>query len=254
MFVFFLDIDGTIYDGEQVAQEVIDAIAGAREAGHKVLINTARAYIGMPAQVCRLPVDGWVCSFGLEVFADGRFIHRRFIPRERVLEIARYAFENGVKLYFEGETRLDLNYRREGSRNPKNMGEFERMLGQSRVCKFSLPDGVTDADRAAFSADFDFYDIEGIAKGYRKSRGMQIAQEYYGASREDTVAIGDTDSDMDMVNYAGIGIAMGSGTPNLIGCAKYVTKTLQEQGAAYAMDRLLAGDAGALEKIGADME
>ena len=35
MYLFFLDIDGTIYDGERVADEVIDAIARARAQGHK---------------------------------------------------------------------------------------------------------------------------------------------------------------------------------------------------------------------------
>lgn len=239
MYIFFLDIDGTIYDGRQVAQEVIDAITRAREAGHMIFVNTARAYIGMPDQVYDLPVNGWVNAFGLEIFADGRFIHRKFIPRKRVLEIAEYAFEKGVALYFEGEIRLDLNCERDGRLNPKNMGEFERMLGENRVCKFALPDGLTDADRAAFSADFDFYDIEVITKGYSKARGMQIVQEYYGVSRENTVAIGDTDSDIDMVNYAGIGIAMGNGTPRLKACANFVTKTLEAHGVAYAIDCLL---------------
>lgn len=72
MYAFFLDIDGTIYDGNRIAQEVTDAIARARAAGHKVFINTARAYIGLPPEVTVLPVDGFICAFGLEIFADGK--------------------------------------------------------------------------------------------------------------------------------------------------------------------------------------
>lgn len=248
MYAFFLDIDGTIYDGKQVSGEVIDAIVRAKSAGHMVFMNTARAYIGMPEEVYALPVDGWVCSFGLEVFAQGRFIHRKYLPRLQVLEVAKYAFDHRKKLYFEGEIRLDLNCERRGSLNPKNMDEFETMLGQNRVCKFALPDGVTEADRSAFSADFDFYDIETIAKGYSKTRGIQIIQEHYGITRENTVAIGDSDSDWDMISYAGIGIAMGNGTPSLKARAKYVTKTMEEQGVAYAIDCLLAGDVRGIEK------
>lgn len=248
MYAFFLDIDGTIYDGKQVACEVIDAIFRARRAGHKVFINTARAYIGMPEEVYHMPVDGWVCSLGLEVFADGGFIHRKFISRKQALEIAKYAFDNGKKLYFEGEIRLDLNCECQGSLNPKNMEEFEAMLGQNRVCKFALSDGPTEADRSAFSADFDFYDIEVIAKGYHKARGIQIIQEHYGIARENMVAIGDSDTDMDMISYAGVGIAMGNGTSNLKDQAKYVTRTIAEHGVAYAIDCLLAGDVRGIEK------
>ena len=242
MYAFFLDIDGTIYDGSRVAPEVVSAIVQARAAGHKVFINTARAYIGMPPEVCALPVDGFICSFGLEVFADGQFIHRRFIPREAVLAAAKYAFDNQVPLYFEGEIRLDINRRWEGSLHPANLDEFEQMLGENRVCKFSLPNGPTEADKKAFSQDFDFYDIEVIAKGYSKPRGIQLIEERYGISRKNTVAIGDSDPDIDMVRYAGIGISMGNGTPKLKTCADYITKPLQEHGVAYAIDQLLAGE------------
>ena len=238
MYAFFLDIDGTIYDGKQVSQTVIDAITAARKAGHKVFINTARAYIGMPREIYDLPVDGWIGSLGLEVFADGKFIHRHFIPRQRVLEIAEYAFENKIRLYFEGEIRLDLNNHRPGSLNPQNIAQFRSMLGSSRVCKFSLVDGATDRDKAAFSADFDFFDIEVIAKDHSKTRGIQIIQEYYGISQKDTVAIGDSDTDIDMVSYAGIGISMGDGTPKLKACADYITGSLEEHGAACAINRL----------------
>ena len=248
MYLFFLDIDGTIYDGQRVADEVIDAITRARALGHKVFINTARAYVGMPEQVYTIPVDGFVNSYGLEVNADGRFIHRNFIPRRRVLEIARYAFDRGTRLYFEGEIRIDINQEREGGLCPASIAEFEQMLGESGVCKFVFVDKPTDADVEAFSSEFDFYGIEAIAKGYTKARGIQIVEEHYGASREDTVAIGDTAGDIDMVKYAGVGISMGNGTPSLKACAEYVTKTFWEFGVAYAIDRLLEGNLSALEK------
>ena len=45
MYAFFLDIDGTLFDGERVSDRVIDAINKARSLGHKVFINTARAYV-----------------------------------------------------------------------------------------------------------------------------------------------------------------------------------------------------------------
>ena len=240
MYAFFLDIDGTIFDGNRVAQEVVDAITRAREAGHKVFLNTARAYIGLPREALRLPVNGFICAFGLEIFAEGKFIHRRFLPKDQVLAAANYAFDHHIPFYFEGEIRLDLNRRWESSFHPKNIADFEQMLGAHQVCKFSFPNGLSQQDKDTFSGDFDFYDIEVIPKGYSKTRGIQLVESHYGLSRENTVAIGDTDSDIDMIRYAGIGIAMGSGTENLKACADFVTKSLEEHGVAYAIDRILA--------------
>ena len=248
MYSFFLDIDGTIFDGTRVADEVIDAMIRAREAGHKVFINTARAYVGMPEQVYGLPVDGFVNSYGLEVFADGKFIYRHSIPRERVIEIAKYAFENEIKMYFEGEIRIDINNYHEGGLNPADIVEFEQMLGKHQMSKLVLCDRPTDADKALLGEEFDFYGIEVIAKGFRKSRGIKTVEDYFGLPHENTVAIGDTDSDIDMIQYAGVGISMGNGTPKLKASAKYVTKSYKEFGVAYAIDRLLEGDVMSLEK------
>jgi hydroxymethylpyrimidine pyrophosphatase-like HAD family hydrolase len=134
---------------------------------------------------------------------------------------------------------LDLNRRWESSFHPKNLAEFEQMLGCHRLCKFSLPNGPTDQDKAFFSEDFDFYDIEVIAKGYSKTRGIALVEEYFGLSRAEIVAVGDADSDLDMIQYAGIGVAMGNGSPRLKACADFVTKPIDQHGAAYAIDYLL---------------
>lgn len=243
MYAFFLDIDGTIYDGTGIAPQVIDAIADARKTGHMVFINTARAYIGMPQEVLDLPVDGFVCSFGLEVFADGHFIHRRFIPKDTVLAVASYAFQYKVPLYLEGEVRLDLNRRWSGSWHPHDLVQFQQMLGEHQLCKFSLPAGPSQRDQATFSADYDFYDIEVIPKGYSKTRGIQLVEEHFGLNRENTVAIGDSDTDLDMIRYAGIGVAMGNGSETLKAAADLVTESIDHFGVACAINRIIKADA-----------
>lgn len=248
MYVFFLDIDGTIYGGKPISAAVTGAIARAREAGHKVFINTARAYIGMPHEIYELDVDGYVNSFGLEVYADGGFIHRNFIPHERALKIAEYAFDNNVKMYFEGEIRIDINRTREGGLCPQNIHEFEEMLNRGHVCKFVIDGGPDEHDRTVFGEDYDFFCNEAVPKGYSKSHGIRIVEDHYGVPHENTVAIGDTDPDIDMVTYAGIGIAMGNGTKNLKNSARYVTKPFWDDGVAYAIDCLLDDELNALEK------
>lgn len=247
MYAFFLDIDGTIFDSKIVAQEDIDGIARARAAGHQVFINTARAYIGLPEQVYGLPVNGFVCSYGTEVVVDGKFISHSFIPREKVLKIAKYAFDHGRELYFEGEIRIDINLDHEGGLNPKNMDEFEEMLGESGICRFLLFGGATDEEKATVFAGFDFRGIEAAPTGYTKALGIRIVEQHCCIPHESTVAIGDTDSDIDMIRYAAVGISMGNGTPGLKACAKYVTKPFFEFGVAHAIDRILAGDLESLE-------
>ena len=248
MYVFFLDIDGTLFNGKCVTESVIEAINRARGLGHKVFINTARAYIGMPKQIYTMPFDGFVNSYGLEIFADQKFIHRRFLTKETVYRVAEYGFKNNIRLYFEGEVCITVNFESDMGFSPKNMEEFRSMLGDSKVCKFVLKQPLTDEQKVYFSDEFIFYGYEGIAKGYSKSYGIKLVEEYYGIPHENTVAMGDTNPDIDMVVSSGIGVAMGNGSENLKNAAKYITKSVSEDGVAFAINCIIDGEVEKLEK------
>ena len=53
------------------------------------------------------------------------------------------------------------------------------------------------------------------------------------------MAIGDQDNDIDMIEYAKIGIAMGNGTEKIKEKADYVTKTIEENGVIYAIEKFV---------------
>ena len=250
MYAFFLDIDGTIFNGKRVSDAVLDAIKRTRQKGNKVFINTARAYIGMPEQIYTLPFDGFVNSYGLEIFADKKFIHRKFLSKELVQRVAEYGFKNNIRLYFEGEVLITVNIESDKGFSPKSMDEFKEMLGENKVCKFVLKQPLTDEQKKYFSDEFIFYGYEGIVKGYSKSHGIKLVADFYDIPIENTVAMGDTNPDIDMVTFAGIGVAMGNGSEELKNAAKYITKTIDEDGVAYAIDCITNGEVEKLKKIG----
>ena len=247
MYAFFLDIDGTVYDGKTVSENVLSAIEMARSEGHLVFINTLRAYVGMGSLKEKLSFDGFVNSLGYEVFVDGKHILREFIPHEKVMEIAKCAFDNGISLYFDGEKRVAVRSSADETLGTKNMEEFCAALGESRMCKFIVTEDASGIIKDRFSNDFVFFGREAFLKGSTKLRGIEIVEKYFGIPHENTVAIGDSDSDIDMVKGAGIGIAMGNGTEKLKSNAKYVTRTVQCDGVAYAIDCVLSGELSRLE-------
>ena len=246
MYAFFLDIDGTVYDGKQVSDAVMSAIKRARDGGNLVFINTLRAYVGMGSLKEKLSFDGFINSLGHEVFADGRHVLREFIPHEKVLEVASFAFENGASLYFDGEKRVAVRSAADDTPGTKSMEEFLEALNGSRMCKFIVKDEFLKLMSERFN-EFTRYGHEFFMSGSTKLRGIEVVEKYFGIPHENTVAIGDTDSDIDMVRGAGIGIAMGNGTKSLKDAARYVTKTVHEDGVAYAIDCVLSGKLSRLE-------
>ena len=56
--------------------------------------------------------------------------------------------------------------------------------------------------------------------------------------REDAVAIGDGDNDIEMIRYAGTGVAMGNGSPWVKEIADYVTDSIEKDGLWKAFSHL----------------
>ena len=80
------------------------------------------------------------------------------------------------------------------------------------------------------------------ADGADKGRALAYVADYLGVPRARTVAIGDVLNDLEMIQWAGLGIAMGNSAPALLARASRVTGTIEEDGAAAAIYQLLADD------------
>ena len=74
--------------------------------------------------------------------------------------------------------------------------------------------------------------------GCCKSDGMRRLLEAAGIEREDSVAFGDSGNDIDMLAWAGIGVAMGNAPEEVQAAADFVTGTLAESGVSAGLINL----------------
>ena len=81
--------------------------------------------------------------------------------------------------------------------------------------------------------------IEISYKDAGKRSGVQYLAGLLGIDRKDIAAVGDADNDIDMIQFAGYGVAMGNSTEHLKSIADYVTKSNDEDGVAYAIENIL---------------
>jgi Cof subfamily protein (haloacid dehalogenase superfamily) len=82
----------------------------------------------------------------------------------------------------------------------------------------------------------DFGIAEFVPKGYSKAKGIETMCEKLGIAVEDTIAVGDSINDVDMLQYAGIGVCMGNGSEPAKACADYITADIFEDGIYKAME------------------
>ena len=82
-----------------------------------------------------------------------------------------------------------------------------------------------------------FTDI--VAFDNSKARGMEAVCRHYGSRQEETLAFGDGANDIEMLEWAGIGVAMGNAADNVKTHANIVTSDVDHEGIETAVNQLL---------------
>lgn len=72
--------------------------------------------------------------------------------------------------------------------------------------------------------------IEIVKKGMNKAVGLQKIAHYYDIPQDRLIAFGDEDNDLEMIEYAGVGVAMGNAIDELKNIANHVTTTNENEG------------------------
>lgn len=81
--------------------------------------------------------------------------------------------------------------------------------------------------------------IEIVKKGINKAVGLKSVADYFNISQNRIIAFGDEDNDLEMIDYAGVGVAMGNAIDPLKSLAKATTLTNQEDGIALFLKEYL---------------
>lgn len=80
--------------------------------------------------------------------------------------------------------------------------------------------------------------LEIMAMEASKSNAIRILERYYNVTKEQVVAFGDGHNDIDMLKYAGLGVAMGNADNLVREAADIVTDTNDNEGLWKTLDRI----------------
>ena len=83
--------------------------------------------------------------------------------------------------------------------------------------------------------------VEGLPAGVHKGHGLAWLADHLGINQAEVLAIGDSDADAPMLEWAGVGVAMGNASPAAIAAADWVAPSLERDGAAVAIERFCPG-------------
>lgn len=92
---------------------------------------------------------------------------------------------------------------------------------------------------AVFRSHARFGEVTGL--GISKGTALAALAARLGIAREEVIAIGDHENDIPMIEWAGLGLAMGNGIPAVHAAAAAVIPPVSEHGVAWAIERYILG-------------
>lgn len=247
----FFDVDSTLTAGinQPVVESAVDAIRQLRNKGIKIVIASGRMPYGLENIKGKIQADFFNCANGQFVCDNNmNVIDVAQVDRKLFDEVNQYCTEKDLGLFWKfvdgfyiynqypGQEMLEKSVSRvyyhrclDDSALPTSgalICDREKMLEFSKV--FSDRLDVVDGGYA-------LYDLDN--KGRSKKDGLIAICKYLNISTEQTIAFGDSDNDVKMLEAAGLSIAMGNGFDSVKQVADYVTDTAKNDGIIKALKK-----------------
>ena len=247
----FFDIDGTLlsFKTHRVSDGTVEAFARMRQKGIETFICTGRAKVLVPQTP--LHFDGMVTVNGGYCQVDGSVIHRNPLNRDDAHRWMDYADREGYVSMAFTEHEMFTNHIDELARQLRDQLEFEMPrlrpnadLMDEDIYQFiaMIPESM-DAEVLAMLPHSRlprwhpaFSDL--VPADSSKAVGMEKVLSHLGMRREESIAFGDGGNDIEMLDYAGIGVAMGNASDNVKAHADHVTSDVDHEGILTALETL----------------
>ncbi len=246
----FFDIDGTLvsFQTHAMPQSAVDALRALRERGVKRFLATGRNGDSTRFLMETGLFDGEILINGQYCCIDGKCIFENPIC-DADLEIAIAGAQNGEFTlgFLGGHTSFVSHINRyvldachyAGMAVPivKN-ADYARRQAIHQIHCYGAP-GVEDRLIARtsrlvsvrWSPNFaDIYPADG-----GKELGMQAICEYLKLDRSATIAFGDGENDLSMLEWAGVGVAMGNASDSVKARADFITRSVDDRGLEFAL-------------------
>lgn len=270
-----LDLDGTLFDNSsRISKRNLTAIRSITDKGIHVVISTGRPFEGIPFdQIKGTGINYAITANGSGIYeiSTGKCLYENAMDEELVTPILNFlltrdihmdAFIGGkgytpiqcvetaqkltvpssIKNYIiTTRTRLDniLQFIHENQLKVQKMtlnfypAADGTLIDRETVRKFLV------SNPSITTVCGGYNNLEFTRADANKGVGLRKLAEILGVNPDATMAIGDTENDLAIIEAAGIGVAMGNATNAVKARADYVTTTNTKDGVAAAIEHFI---------------
>lgn len=265
-----MDMDGTLLNNSKEVSEFSRKILKrAAEKGVKLVVCTGRIFTSARVYARLIGTEApIIASNGAYIREKDRneIIFQRYLSEDHIKKVVETGIRYGLyphvftadTIYTKKLVFFSANYNRWNQTLPEDervkieiVDNFDSAIRENkgRILKVVVADDDIERvmsakeeikntmDVSIFSSSSNNFEVMApeISKGY----AVKILSKYYGISREEIICIGDNENDTSMIEYAGLGIAMGNATEELKQIASYITDTNENDGVAKAVEKFV---------------
>lgn len=257
-----IDLDGTLFNQQkEISKRNREALKRIEANGIKVVICTGRPLIAIQPVLQLLDLnkdDDYSITFNgglIQHNASGDILEKLVLQKADVqniyqlaekLELPLDAVSNDVVYQLPGRTpSLYSNMNRQMTFLDCTSEQLNAKIDYNKVLLSQEPEQLDAKIPAVLETFGDRYRImktqpfllELAHPNVGKAHGLEVLGQHLGIQPSEMMALGDEENDLDMLQYAGVGVAMGNASQAAKDAADVVTLTNEEDGVAYALEK-----------------
>lgn len=252
-----LDLDDTLLDKQKnISSRNRQAVAAAHAAGAHIVIATGRAY-GALLQFARdLGIEDYSIIIGGALVADpkGSIVYGNYIEPPQAHAVMQWAADHGVHfqtytdsgfVYLQHNQYTD-NYEKtvgfKGSADPDLLDRTD--MRAAKILFIDSPENIqtfkhdiADLFPGLTAQTSEPWFLEIMNETASKGQALKWLGELLHVPRRRIAAFGDSEIDVSMIEYAGLGVAVANACPQALAAADVVAPSCDENAVAWGIEK-----------------
>ena len=257
-----LDLDGTLLNSDkQISSENKAAIDAARAEGVRVVLVSGRPTSGMRESLEALNMlsdDDYVLSYNASVVQKVKsetIIRSQILTGHNAKQLANLAKQLDINIHaFSPQKGLITPAHNDYTTHESVINgdtitliDFEELADDEAILKVMLVDHADKLSAAIAQLPAALYEqftivqsapffLEFLNKDSNKGIGVKALADHLSIPAEQVICMGDAGNDFHMIQYAGLGVAMGNATDDIKAVADHITVTNDLHGVAKVIN------------------
>lgn len=263
-----IDMDGTLLDSKnEVSKRTRQAIGSAREKGVHIVLSTGRILRSALYYSKGLGLMNPIIASNGAIIVDesSNIIHKKTIEKSSIRDLICIAREYNMYHHFYDESNFYssmrvqevLDFYNEGDSDfhieLKVFQDIEEIISKEdlNIYKFIFIDEDLDklqsfrkrlsvVDNINISSSWS-NNVEAMAMNVSKGKALKKLCKKLDVSPHEVIAIGDSENDISMLDFAGLSVAMENAAEDIKQEVDYITDTNDNHGVGKVIEKFILG-------------